>query len=130
MFRVVLLSVGFLMVTGQANALAPDLESKLLPQQLASYDGEIIDQVMMEVESDIGECYQQSLKENLELNATMQLKVMVYQDGSVIDVEAQKSSLKSQDVEECIEQLAYELTFPSTDGFVIFSYPIYFSSGS
>ena len=104
MFRMVLSGFGFLMLLmGPASALEPGLDSKMQPQQLASFEQGIIEKVMMEVESDIEDCYQYSLQSNPNLSGSMQLRVMVYQDGSVVDVAAEESTLRSPHTESCIE---------------------------
>lgn len=61
-------------------------------------------------------CYERALKKNPNLAGRVLLELTIGRDGSVVSVNAQGDTLRSNQVNSCLEKLARGWSFPSPSG--------------
>ena len=89
----------------------------LIPLLLAaSISRETIDKIVHEKADDLQTCYQDQLDEHPKLKGKVTVLFTVENDGAVSDAKVKATTLKNEEVEECVLDLFRALIFPDLNG--------------
>ena len=91
---------------------------------------ELIRAVMHENRNAFRYCYERVLQVHKELEGVVKLQFVIGPFGQVLSVAVKDTTLKSKDVEQCLQSKVHALTFPKPlgGGVVIVNYPFVFKA--
>jgi len=111
---------------GASSAPAASSASEAPPGPLSK---EAIRGVIRSWYPEIKGCYERAFRDDQSLRGKVIARFMINEDGSVASVDMSESTLRKQDVIDCVGKLFELMRFPKPDnGMVLITYPLEFES--
>jgi hypothetical protein len=106
------LSLTLAALGGLAHAAPLGFIHSELPVVLGAIDEDLVSHVVYTHHKELRTCYEAGLERNEALRGMVTIKVVIGDDGVVVNAEVKQSNLGDEEVEGCIVDEFYNMDFP------------------